>query len=72
MKRLKCFPVKVVESANCREELIKILGEHIDNYLKKDEIKYKGTISLIKVGEDVGNETEDEMKQILLAISERK
>ena len=72
LKRLKCFPVKVVESANCREELIKILGEHIDNYLKKDEIKYKGTISLIKLGEDVGNESEDEMKKILLAISERK
>ena len=72
LKRLKCFPVKVIESGNCREELIKIIGEHIDNYLKKDEIKYKGLISLIKVGEDAGCENEDEMKKVLLAIGERK
>ena len=72
LKRLKCFPVKVIESGNCREELIKIIGEHIDNYLKKDEIKYKGLISLIKVGEDAGYENEDEMKKVLLAIGERK
>ena len=44
----------------------------MDNYLQKNENKYKGLISVIKVGEDVGNETEDEIKKITLAIGERK
>ena len=44
----------------------------MDNYLHKNENKYKGLISVIKVGEDVGIETEDEIKKITLAIGERK
>jgi adenylate kinase family enzyme len=72
LKRLKSFPIKVVENGSCREELVKLIGDHMDNYLHKNENKYKGLISVIKVGEDVGNETEDEIKKITLAIGERK
>ena len=52
LKRLKYFPVKVVDNGSCREELIKIIGEHIDNYLQKEEKKYKGIISIIRIGEN--------------------
>ena len=44
----------------------------MDNYLKREENKYKGLISIIKIGEDVSQETEEEIRKVLLAISERK
>ena len=44
----------------------------MDNYLKRDENKYKGLISMIKIGEDVIPENDDEIRKVLLAISERK
>ena len=72
LKRLKCFPIKVVENESFREEIIKMIGEHMDNYLKREENKYKGLISIIKIGEDVSQETEEEIRKVLLAISERK
>ena len=72
LKRLKCFPVKVVDNGSCREELVKIIGEHMDNYMQKEEKKYKGIISVIKVGENVEKETDDEIKKVSLAIGERK
>ena len=72
LKRLKSYPIKVIDSGNCREELVKMIGEHMDNYIKKDENKYKGLIAMIKVGEDVPNENEDEIKKVSLAIGERK
>ena len=72
LKRLKSYPIKVIDSVNCREELVKMIGEHMDNYIKKDENKYKGLIAMIKVREDVPNENEDELKKVTLAIGERK
>ena len=72
LKRLKNFPIKVAENGNFREELVKIIGEHMDNYLKKEEIKYKGLIYIFKIGEDVSKETEDEIRKVTLAILERK
>ena len=69
---MKNFPIKVAENGNFREELVKIIGEHMDNYLKKEEIKYKGLIYIFKIGEDVSKETEDEIRKVTLAILERK
>ena len=72
LKRLKCYPIKVVENGNCREELVKLIGKHMDNYLQKNENKYKGLISMIKVGDNIENENEDEIQKVSLAIVERK
>ena len=68
LKRLKCFPVRVIDKGSCREELVKIIGEHMNNYLKKEEKKYKGLISVIKIGENVEQETIEEIKKVSLAI----
>ena len=60
LKRLKMFPVKVVKAEDCRNELIKAIKEHLNNYVKKDENKedkYNGMISIINVGEKVPEET---------------
>ena len=62
LKRLKCYPIKVVENGSCREELVRLIGEHIDNYLQKNENKYKGLISVIKFGDNIENENENEIK----------
>lgn len=54
------FPVKVVKAEDCRNELIKAIKEHLNNYVKKDENKedkYNGMISIINVGEKVPEET---------------
>jgi len=44
----------------------------MDNYLQKNENKYKGLISMIKVGDNIENENEDEIQKVSLAIVERK
>ena len=72
LKRLKCFPVKIVDNGSCREELVKLIGEHINNYLKKEQNKYKGLISIIKIGEEVNKENEEEIRKISLAIEEER
>ena len=57
LKRLKMFPVKVVKSDNCRDELIKAIKEHLNNFGKKEENKYNGMISIINVGDNIPEET---------------
>ena len=69
---MKCFPVKIIDNGNCREELVKLIGEHIRNYLKKEQNKYKGLISIIKIGEEVNKENEEEIRKIILAIEEER
>ena len=53
LKRLKNMPVKVVniEENNeiVREELIKGLGYHLDNFVNREETKYNGIIEIIKI-----------------------
>ena len=52
LKRLKCLDVNLKEfneSNNYGEELEKVIGEHIEKYGKKEENKYKGIISVIKI-----------------------
>ena len=72
LKRLKGFPIEVIDSGNCREQLVKMIGKHMDNYLEKEKNKYKGLISIIKIAENVPCENEDEIKRVSLAIGERK
>ena len=57
LKRLKMFPVNVIKSENCRNDLIKVIKEHLNNYAKKDENKYNGMISIINVEKGVQEET---------------
>ena len=72
LKRLKCYPVKAVDNPSYREELVKLIGEHINNYLKKEENKYKGLISVIKIGEDATKENEEEIRKVMVAIEEER
>ena len=72
LKRLKCFPVKVVDNRSCREKLVKLIGEHINNYLKKEQNKYKGLISVIKIGEEVDKENEEEIRKVSVAIEDER
>ena len=62
LKRLKNFEVKIEEMDENKEygnEVEKIIGEHIEKYEKKEENKYKGIISVIKISNkiDKANET---------------
>ena len=57
LKRLKMFPVKVVKSDSCRDELIKAIKEHLNNYSQKEENKYNGMITIINVGDNIPEET---------------
>ena len=72
LKRLKCYPVKAIDNPSYREELVKLIGEHINNYLKKEENKYKGLISVIKIGEDATKENEEEIRKVMVAIEEER
>ena len=52
LKRLKNFEVKIEElneKNNYGEEVAKIIGEHIEKYGKKEENKYNGIISVMKI-----------------------
>ena len=63
LKRLKMFPVNVIKSENCRDDLIKIIKTHLDNFRKKSENNYEGMISVINVGNDVGEENNEKEKE---------
>ena len=65
LKRLKMFPVKIIESSYaCREELIKFLGNHLDNFMNREELKYKGLITIIKINGEVTVETIEAINKI--------
>ena len=64
LKRLKMFPVKVIKSGNCRDDLIKIIKTHLDKFAKKDENKYEGMISVINVGNDIGEEKNENVNEL--------
>ena len=53
------FPVNVVKAENCRDELIKAIKEHLNNYVKKEENKYNGMITIINVGDNIPEETNE-------------
>ena len=60
--------IEVVE----KEKLVKLIGEHINNYLKKEQNKYKGLISVIKIGEEVDKQNEEEMRKVSVAIEDER
>ena len=64
LKRLKMFPVNVIKSEDCRNDLIKTIKEHLNNYLKKEENKYNGMISIINVGENIPEETNEIINEL--------
>ena len=53
LKRLKNMPIKVVNieenNETVREELIKGLAYHLDNFVNREESKYNGVIEIIKI-----------------------
>ena len=53
LKRLKNMPIKVVNieenNETVREELIKGLAYHLDNFINREESKYNGVIEIIKI-----------------------
>ena len=57
LKRLKMFPVNAIKTDKCREELIKAIKTHLDNFGKKEENKYEGIINIINVGDNINDET---------------
>ena len=73
LKRLKNFPIKIIEASDtCREELIKALGNHLDNFMNKDELKYKGVITLIKINGDVPKETIEAVNKVSKFVEGRR
>ena len=57
LKRLKMFPINAIKTDKCREELIKAIKTHLDNFGKKEENKYEGIINIINVGDNINDET---------------
>ena len=51
------FPVNAIKTDKCREELIKAIKLHLDNFVKKDENKYEGIINIINVEDNINEET---------------
>ena len=51
------FPVNAIKTDKCREELIKAIKTHLDNFGKKEENKYEGIINIINVGDNINDET---------------
>ena len=73
LKRLKNFPVKIIEASDtCREELIKALGNHLDNFMNKDELKYRGVITIIKINGDVPKETIEAVNKVSKFVEGRR
>ena len=38
-----------MESENCREELVRAVGTHIDNFNGREDSKYNGVIEVVKI-----------------------
>ena len=62
LKRLKNFEVKIEEmdeNNSYGNEVEKIIGEHIEKYEKKEENKYNGIISVIKISSKIDKANEN-------------
>ena len=59
------FPFKIIESSDaCREELIKSLGNHLDNFINREELIYKELITIMKINGGVPVETIEAVNKI--------
>ena len=65
LKRLKMYPVEVVKSNNCRDDLIKIIKTHLDKLRKKEENNYEGNISVINVGNEISDEANENVNELV-------
>jgi hypothetical protein len=73
IKRLKMFPIKMIEASDtCREELIKALGNHLDNFMNREELKYKGLITIIKINGEVPVETIEAVNKVSKFVEGRR
>ena len=73
LKRLKLFPVKMIEASDtCREELIKVLGNHLDNFMNREELKYKGMITIIKINGEIPVETIEAVNKVSKFVEGRR
>ena len=65
LKRLKMYPVDVIKSNNCRDDLIKVIKNHLDKLRKKEENNYEGNISVINVENEVNEETNENVNSLV-------
>ena len=73
LKRLKTYPVKLIEASDtCREELIKVIGSHIDNYMARKDTGYNGMITIIKINGEVPEETDESVNKVSRFIETRR
>ena len=73
LKRLKAYPIKFIEASDtCREELIKVIGSHIDNYMARKESGYTGMITIIKINGEVPEETDESVNKVSRFIETRR
>ena len=73
LKRLKAYPVKFIEASDtCREELIKVIGSHIDNYMARKESNYNGMITIIKINGEIPEETDESVNKVSRFIETRR
>ena len=73
LKRLKTYPVKLIEASDtCREELIKVIGSHIDNYMARKDTGYQGMITIIKINGEVPEETDESVNKVSRFIETRR
>ena len=73
IKRYKTFPVKIIEASDtCREELIKALGNHLDNFINREELKYKGNITVIKINGEIPEENIEGVNKISKFVEGRR
>ena len=73
LKRLKAYPVKYIEASDTsREELIKVIGSHIDNYMARKDTGYNGMITIIKINGEVPEETDESVNKVSRFIETRR
>ena len=73
LKRLKNYPLKFIEASDtCREELIKVIGSHIDNYMARKKSSYSGMITIIKINGEVPEETDESVNKVSRFIETRR
>ena len=70
---MEAFPLKVIEASDTsREELIKVIGSHIDNYMARKDTGYDGMITIIKINGDVPEETDESVNKVSRFIETRR
>ena len=59
------YPVDVIKSNNCRDDLIKVIKNHLDKLRKKEENNYEGNISVINVENEIVEETNENVNSLV-------